>query len=190
MPGSFFFRIPDFFPVRIVFIFMAATGFCIAPLKAAHAYYFEDAGGLDHRGQWGIRIDPGITFFAMSDLHGDGGSASLYSFETGLCRGGRYTGNEISLRIRILKADFGTGIMLLSGYRLYSGMEHWKTFADIDIAAPLSPGPGIGGRLGIGAMYDFNRNFGAAISAGVFSAFGSSVYTGLDLSVGVHIRFR
>jgi hypothetical protein len=162
---------------------------CLLPLGSRAQYVFEDPPELDHRDQWGLRLEPGATLFAATDVREASGRGLVGSLEVGLSRGLPHTGHEISVRVRPLLLGRPRGLLFLGGYRAYAGLDHWKTFADLDLLVPVVPGPSAGVRVGAGVMYDPTRYLGVSLSGGAFAAIGRAMVSGFDLAAGLQIRF-
>lgn len=75
-------------------------------------------------------------------------------------------------------------------YRGYFGTEHFKTFFDAGLWAPLRSRLAVGPLVGLGALWDFDRAFGAYASAGFATAFGQARIASFSASAGLQIRFE
>ncbi len=121
---------------------------------------------------------------AGTDFDDDGFRAGLEAGGTLNIGGGN---NELKLAARVL---FG-GLFDLGfngGYRGYFGLDQWKTFADLDLAAQVLPVFTIGPRVGLGVQFDFSNIAGVF---GVLSGqigFGAGIRYGVEVRIGIQLR--
>lgn len=166
---------------------LLAAALCLWPVAARAQYHFAPAPHLDHRGQWGILVEPVGTYLSAAGKAVSTGAS--FGVDVGVTHGLADSGDELTLMVRPLFAGAVKGALVMGGYRTYFGLEAWKTYADLQILVPIVPGPSIGARVGLGLMYDPDRRFGVAVTGGVLAAAGTVTLVGFDLLAGVQLRF-
>lgn len=174
--------------LRRALVLLALAAATLPRAAAAGGYHFGDALMLDHRGQWGVAVEPVYAFLSATEPAGVHTGSNL-GVDLVLSHGLADTGDELAVRVRALPFGAVPGVFVIGGYRTYFGLEHWKTYADLDLLVPIVPGPAIGGRVGLGLMYDPSKRFGVSVSAGAYAAVGVVFVTGFDALVGAQLRF-
>ncbi len=156
----------------------------------------EPAGALeprfDHREEDGIFAEMG----ASRDTVSAGGlSATEVVPSLRLAYGADLVGDgsELSLGVVLrLGASGGAGRIRHAGdlrYRGYFGTDEFKTFFDVGLWVPFSTRWAIGPRVGLGAIYDFDRRLGIYLSVGFGTGFGEMRVVALEAGAGIHWRW-
>lgn len=74
-------------------------------------------------------------------------------------------------------------------YRSYFGTEEWKTFLDLGAFAPLRARLAVGPLVGLGAVFDFDPEWGLFAGVEFDSAFGQARVISVALAGGLQFRF-
>ncbi|HCF59530.1 MAG TPA: hypothetical protein DFS52_16245 [Myxococcales bacterium] len=97
-------------------------------------------------------------------------------------------GNELALRLRLIRLTGAVGEALFVGYRNYFGRDEWKTFAAFDLMGTLRPIQAGGVRAAFGVMYDLSPILGLYGEAGASFALGTGRRFGVEATLGLQGR--
>lgn len=74
-------------------------------------------------------------------------------------------------------------------YRRYHGYEEWKTFFDAGLMLRVEPLVALAARIGLGAQYELDENWGVLLTGGASIGYGQGLQIGVDVGLGLQFRF-
>jgi hypothetical protein len=142
---------------------------------------------LDHRGSVGLLIGSGLEVQeAVSGTVREGGTRALLDLGGTIAVG--HEGNEL---MALARAGFGGPSInwtAIGGYRGYFGVDAWKTFFDLGIAAHFTRAFTLGPRVGFGVQYELGSLAGAYVGGAAQLSGGNGFRFSGELIAGFQFR--
>lgn len=144
---------------------------------------------LDHRGALGLVVAPGLEYAAVTFAPGENASDAVRPLlELGPTFGLGTSGNELVLRLRLLKGTSDLGVGLGGGYRAYFGRDTWKTYFQVGLKADTAPHLALGPSADFGVMAELSPLMGFFLQPGLSVEIGRGLRVGAGAMLGIQGR--
>lgn len=150
---------------------------------------------LDHRNQPSILVGGAVEELIVTGADEEGTATGVVA-DIAFGFPGNAEGGEFFVGLRVGEGQEidgeGRELRLVAPhvfYRVYGGLEEWKTFFDVGAMLRIDPLLVPSARVGLGLQWDFHENWGTWLAAGGSIGYGDALVAGLDLGIGLQFRF-